>query len=285
MPQKALVSSLPSGLNVVNMYRKETRNRGDIASAPSHYFPELRARPLELTGWKRTNENSLASWMSVFNNADLIIVGGGGLLEFEKHRDSIEFVMANAKAKKVIWGAGHNLMSAGSWAAIKPRYKMDYSGFDLVGVRDDGHSFDWVPCASCMSPALDKKYAIEKEFVYFVNKGLGDFEKYIPAGVDPAEVVFNFDGTTEEIIAELAKGETVVTSSFHGAYWAQLLGRKVIAIPTSSKFYDMRFPVPLSHPRDWRRYIKLARRYPEALKASREANIAFANKVIQLVKP
>jgi hypothetical protein len=71
-----------------------------------------------------------------------------------------------------------------------------------------------------------------------------------------------------------------VTSSSHGAYWATLLGRKVVGIPTSSKFYSLHHPVPLSHPADWQRFMKLARSYPDALEECRAANRTFFTKVM-----
>jgi exopolysaccharide biosynthesis predicted pyruvyltransferase EpsI len=91
--------------------------------------------------------------------------------------------------------------------------------------------------------------------------------------------MFNLKTSVEAVAAFLGSAETVVTSSYHGAYWASLLGRRVVGIPTSSKFYGLKHAIPLCTIEDWPRFEKLARSYPEALDDCRSANIAFAEKV------
>ena len=54
---------------------------------------------------------------------------------------------------------------------------------------------------------------------------------------------------TEQFVGSGAK---VVTNSYHGAYWAMLLGRKVVlAAPYSSKFHHYRHPPEISEDRSW----------------------------------
>ena len=45
----------------------------------------------------------------------------------------------------------------------------------------------------------------------------------------------------EEFLCNIAQYENVVTNTYHGAYWAILLGCKVILQPWSSKFNDLGF--------------------------------------------
>jgi exopolysaccharide biosynthesis predicted pyruvyltransferase EpsI len=134
-----------------------------------------------------------------------------------------------------------------------------------------------------MHPSFDQKYDITEEFVFFANLGSKDSKLYIPTDIDQDLVVSNMKSPMEEIIGKLAAGETVVTSSYHGAYWATLLGRKVVGIPTSSKFYDLRHPIPICHRSDWRRYTNLARSYDGALEECRAANLSFYERVMNLV--
>ena len=254
---------------------------GDQRSAPLNYFDiSERQRTMEITGWKREDEKMRLKWMEQFSLAAGIIYGGGGLMEFEKYESSLRFVADNKK-KTVIWGAGHNTANA-SWAQLKPRFKMDYSGFGLIGCRDFGYedkSFEWVPCASCMHTAFDKEYSVDKEIAFFGNSGMKGFEKFIPEGISESAIMFNIKQPIEDVISFLASAETIVSSSYHGVYWASLLGKKVVGVPTSSKFYGLKHPIPICAASDWQRYRKLATAYPEALFECRQANIKFSEKV------
>lgn len=266
---------------ILNIHRRDTPNRGDLASGPHNYFADQ--HPLEISGWKSADKKKREKWFSEYDSADLIVLGGGGLLEFPKYEDSVRFVGSLPGKKKVIWGAGHNVSGLTGWSRLKPVYSSDYADYSLVGVRDFGHQYEWVPCASCMDSAFDKSYEITEEFVFFANMGSKDSVSYIPEEVDRSEVVGNLKTPMSDIIAELAKAETVITSSYHGAYWATLLGRKVVGIPTSSKFYDLRHPIPICHRTDWRRYLNLARSYDGALEECRAANTSFHERVMNLI--
>lgn len=266
---------------IVNVHRKETPNVGDLRSAPLGYFDiSPNQRLLEISGWRREDAEDRKRWLDVFYEAKGVIYGGGGLMEFEKYESSLNFVAENKK-KCVIWGAGHNSVKS-SWAHLKPRFVMDYSGYGLIGCRDDGYDnigFEWVPCASCMHEAFDAKYEVTREVVFFGNSGMKGFERFVPDGFSDDDIMFNMKLPVEEIITFLASAETVVTSSYHGVYWATLLGKKVVGIPTSSKFYGVRHALPICSAEDWKRYSKIARSYPDALAECRQANIAFADKV------
>jgi hypothetical protein len=271
---------------IVNLHRKDTPNRGDVAAAPGLYldWPGHEIRVAEITGWKYKEEARRDHWLDLVSRADMVIVGGGGLLEFDKHRDSMEFVAA-LNAKKVIWGAGYNGSPDLSWLKMRPTFSADYSHFDLVGVRDAGHDLEWVPCASCLSPAFDavRDVAVETEFAFFANMAVPSLKEYLPEGVDPSLVVSNFKTPLIDILTTFAKAETVVTTSYHGAFWGTLLGRKVVAIPTNAKFYGLKHPVPLADRSDWRRFVPLSRTYPDALAECRAVTNAFADRALALL--
>jgi hypothetical protein len=52
----------------------------------------------------------------------------------------------------------------------------------------------------------------------------------------PEPHMTNVDGTIEESVRFLASGRSIITSSYHGAYWGMLLGRRVHVISWGSKF-------------------------------------------------
>jgi hypothetical protein len=147
--------------------------------------------------------------------------------------------------------------------------------FDLLGVRDHGREALLpgalhVPCASCMLPQFDRTWPVTREVVGFVNA-----DPRIRAPRLPGLPVLANDGPLDEVIAWLASAEVVVTNSCHGAYWATLLGRRLVCIPYSSKFHGFKFPPALAPDGDWQARIAEARSHPEALEDSRAANRAF----------
>lgn len=239
---------------------------------------------MEITGWNREDEKKRDNWLHFIQASKGIIVGGGGLMEFPKHRPSLDFIGSLGKPA-VIWGAGTNSTQA-SWTMLRPRFASDYSRFSLIGCRDYGYEdkdFVWVPCASCMHPIFDREHEIKRELVFFGNAGMPGYSSFVPVNLQDDAIKFNMKTSIEAVVEFLGSAETVVTSSYHGAYWAMLLGRKVIGIPTSSKFYGFKHAIPLCAIDDWQRFAKLAVRHGEALEECRAANLDFAARVSELL--
>jgi hypothetical protein len=94
----------------------------------------------------------------------------------------------------------------------------------------------------------------------------------------------NLNKSFENVISILAEAEVVLTSSYHAAYWAILLGRRVVVVPWSTKFLQFRWPVEFAFDLDGvSNAIKNSRKFPDALEESRTANIAFAHDVSKLI--
>lgn len=153
-------------------------------------------------------------------------------------------------------------------------------GYDLFGMREYVDPKHYVPCPSCMSGLFDRQYTIRHEAVLFANASDNIRLRY------PFAVIGlpRFDNTAslERILDFLGSAETVVTNSFHGAYWATLLGRRVVCVPYSSKFHHMKFPPAMSRDgADWRTLE--TRTYPEALEDCRAVNRAFYNRVMEAI--
>jgi hypothetical protein len=269
---------------VVTLNRRITKNAGDLSSGPAQYFPDYANAPqAELTNWNHKTIGERKKWLEKVSAADLVIVGGGGLLEWDKYQPSFDVIRFLNK-KAVIWGAGQNYDTLETWADIKRPYVRDYSHFKLVGIRDYGFEHEYIPDASCLSPLFDKyrKKKPKKEFAFQANRGTAAHTRFMPAGVPDSDIIGNTFIEMEQILDHFSAAETIVTSSFHGAYWGLLLNRKVIALAMSSKIYSMKYPVPIAHGSDWQRFIPVARAYPEALEESRSINRAFAERVFNL---
>jgi hypothetical protein len=108
---------------------------------------------------------------------------------------------------------------------------------DLYFTRDLMMGFDVVPCASCMHPVFDEEHVPTRKVVRYSAARRVD----VSNGEDPH--MTNEDGDIETAVRFLGSAEKVITSSYHGAFWAELLGREVEMVPWGSKF----FYLPLSN--------------------------------------
>jgi len=185
--------------------------------------------------------------------ADAYIVGGGGAPRTMKYP---------LPGVKIAWGIGTTHRSG------------QFADFDLVGSRDKDHPefAEWVPCASCMSPLFDEEYEVKHGKVF-----------YSPSAPDRPDCMTNQGRPMEQVIEFLGSGEVVVTDSYHGAYWATLLGKiTVIVNPHSAKFYQYKHqPVVIE---DGTNPPITPYVFPAALQECRNANIRFNAKVQDCIR-
>jgi len=259
------VSALSAGHTrpIVNYYRcASCFNLGDAFASPLRYFVfpgEVIFRDIHDTA-RQTILGDLQ-----YN----IIVGGGGILLPQWHH-KIEMLADRHRAKLVFWGGGVNEHHKKSSAL--PEH---LQSFDLVGVRDFGLGYEWVPCPSCMHPAFDKPREITRPVVVYHHHQFP-----VPLNCFPSACNCNQD--FEGVLDLLGSAEAIVTSSYHGAYWGILLGRKVAAFPFSSKFHYLKHQIPLCSPSSWAGALRSAPVYGEALAECRAANMRFSMQVRDL---
>jgi len=194
--------------------------------------------------------------------AEVIIYGGGTMaVEASSHARS-------RSGLKVAWGIGHT-----ERGRLGRHVDPDYSAFDLAGSRDwgVGGKVRWVPCASCLSPLFDQEYPITREVAFYGHRLLSPLSGPDSLNNDCMDMA--------KVIAHLASAVTIVTSSYHGVYWATLLGREVVALPYGSKFFSMRHQPTFVDEYDG----QPGRSYPEALDECRAANRDFFNSLNDLV--
>ena len=191
---------------VLNLHLTNSGNVGDEYCAPYHYF--------DIPQRGHINDET--------DSETIVIYGGGAIANGAiRHREQ------NSIKTSIVWGVGSTKRGVYS---EPPQTKFD--GFSLVGVRDyTNKNHEWVPCASCMSPLFDDIPDPIQTAVYYGH-----------ASLSPMGEFNNNHMNFAEVIRHLSKGETVVTSSYHGAYWASLMGRKVVCLPFGSKFYGLKHP-------------------------------------------
>ena len=255
-----------SNSNFSHVHRADKTNCGDWWSLPANYF-------------------TFPCHDNVFDISDLgpeveisgnVIVGGGGLIGPGFYQ--LEKILRNSRASVIGWGIGNNMIDdkLSDFVSTFPDFPSYISMFKLLGVRDDVEGLRWVPCVSCMHPAFSKKYNVNHDVVVFEHKRIS-----INIGAFPT--MTNEGSDIDSIISFLASGDTVITNSYHGAYWATLLGKKCVAIPFSSKFNRMRHSPVLSKINDWKESMRISRIYPDALSECRKANVDFYKSVVDVV--
>lgn len=191
-------------------------NHGDRASVPQQYFAEYKDCPV-------IGLDDIAA----LPKEQPVILGGGGILAFP------EFIAKTARERPtIIWGAGLNNQLPFDPPPVVEALTM----CALVGIRDRKFAgkfgFDYVPCASCMHP----EFRFRKHAMRDILRYQHAWREAIPGSGD---VISNMDPSIShyDAIAEISNSWTVITNSFHGAYWAQLAGRRVILWRTG----DLRF--------------------------------------------
>lgn len=186
----------------------------------------------------------------------------------------------NSTAPRIVWGAGHNEETNKRMKGFAyPHWMVD---FDLVGIRDYGQAYNWTPCASCMHPAFDKHYKVKNDIIVFEHKK--QLLKPTAYGSSPIPRFVNSGNNMEQTIELLGSANTIVTNSYHGAYWGTLLGKKVIVLePWSSKFYGLKHkPFMVNKGLGWESGVEEAQQYPDALQECRLKTKEFWSQVRQL---
>lgn len=253
---------------IVNIYRKNTTNTGDKYSTPTKYFDFL--KDIETLDFTELPIEEFKKYIS----GKVVILGGGGFIEQEYFKDYIR-ALIEADTKMLIgWGVGHNIHGVSD---------VLYSSFDYdkkfatLGVRDSVPGMNWVPCSSCMHPAFDKKYEIKNEIVIYEHKN------FPLRGINLDVPKMKNSDTFEDIIEFLGSAEIVITNSYHGAYWATLLGRRVVVVqPFASKFFSFKHPLVVANNFDVKK-IENIPIYPDALKECRNTNIEFSKSVRSII--
>lgn len=274
---QAVLNAEQQNNDVINIHRIDKGNVGDYYCAPHLYFDELKGKKLDIFDFKSTNEQIAKNWINkVSNNA--LIIGGGGLLNrgsFEKQMKLFQQLSTKGK-KTVLWGVGHNSKNKHEFGDISS-YNIDATKFGLVGVRDFSMKENWVPCVSCMHSIFDRTFEETQETGIIYHKKTVKNKQLL-------KKLQNYSSTSnttnlEDMISFIGKSNTIVTDSYHAMYWSILLGKKVVAIPNSSKFFDFKYQPIISSFKEFEKDLHKAKSYSGVLEECREVNIKFADKV------
>jgi len=208
---------------IYEFHRKHRGNAGDFYCNPSRYFDfNPTSVPIQLQRNPR---------YTVTDAKDkTVIIGGGGLIH-PTFTEDINQIVRQQPAKLIVWGIGSN------YDVNKDRGYPDWiDKADMLGLRDYNAGVgEYLPCATCMNPSFDNTYKVTHDKVYYLHASKEKPNVDAPVLTNKAKDIYR-------IISFLASGETVVTNSYHGAYWAMLLGRNVQVVPWSTKFTTFKYP-------------------------------------------
>ncbi len=232
---------------------KNTPNTGDQVCTPYLYFDFPNAEHFHID--------------DKIPDCKVAVYGGGAIEPYLRVHRIHDFV--NAK-KKVSWAIGT------SRSGTKDHGEL-VNDLDICSVRElNREGGDYVPCVSCMSSLFDQKFEVDQEVVFYKHA------KKTKEGTLEGLPQMSNRAPFDEVIEFLGRSQTVVTNSFHGVYWATLLGKKVVCIPFSSKFYGFKYPPAYAKWSTWEKQVQKAVSHNEALEDCRKLNVSFYERVISL---
>lgn len=283
--------------HLLNYHVRHSINIGDWFSSPLLYF--------DFPGFQTEAKDIDDLPQEKLQNQHLIL-GGGGLL-FPRFLEGIQHLKNyREQGQYIFWGVGQQSYKDPSLTFAQFDYRPYVESVDLLGIRDYGVGLNWVPCVSCMHQEFDRPRVPQHEVVVFSHK---KFRIQVPG----LPTLTNESMDFRTVLDFLGSGETILTSSFHGAYWGTLLGRKVIAFPFTSKFYGLKH-LPVLYPvkkwkqksyklslfgktlyqstdpnwfecemDDWRSWLSEGQNYPSSLQECRDRNQDFYQQVLDLL--
>lgn len=252
-------------MKVVFKHIRASRNLGDSLCSPYDHLPDLRDR----------YDSSVHDLDDKTPRADAVIFGGGKIMgSLAKKLTSSDL----AARHRIAWG-----VSTVQTLRFSLKYRNSYRKMTLVGSRDWGDTrFPFAPCASCMSPVFDGNYKEKHDVVAYLHHWRAP-----KMGIKVPEGIPTLDNTAAsfgEVINFIGSGSTVVSNSYHGVFWGLLLGKRVLCIPFSNKFYNFRVKPGYARPGTWLESLKDAKGSDEMMGLCRDATESFKARAIDLIE-
>ena len=211
--------------------RIDRDNIGDVACCPLSYYSEYFLQYNVLR-----HDLDYIDW-GVVERGDIVILGGGGVLNVTPSFNIAINKLLDRCDTVIGWSVGHNTHNH-RWGRSEDFEGIDYARFALIAIRDFNHpsGLEWLPCPSGLAPELATRAATKRRFGYIAHKDLA------PAFASAEHIDNSFN--LADIADYMAGSETVVTYSYHMAYWAQLMGRAVVVVDKfSDKFDYFKYPI------------------------------------------
>ena len=237
----------------VFVYGAKTNYLGDKASCPMRYFHF----PGE--NWIMDIKQFRHETPPIFGLGNRVnfILGGGGVLRL-KNFEAIKRISRLAKEYNgfsAIWSIGRNRKYKNSiqYPVGEIADAKCLESYDFVGARDFSVCTPYLPCSSCMIDSLQKhknSFPKHKVVIYshYLQRPILAQEDQAYPHINNMECDFS---KADDHLSFIASGETVVTNSYHGAFWAMLMCRNVIVIPTSNRFEFFKYKPRMASYDNW----------------------------------
>lgn len=248
-----------------------TDNVGDIHCGPEYYLKKSGINAeIILHDLESIDE-------TVIRREDIVIIGGGGLIDFSDKWNGTINKCIRLSDHVVIWGAGYNK----HYANEDITESIEFEKIRLIGIRDYIDKNTYVPCVSCMLPHFDLNYTVKRKIGVAKHK---DFSQNIPGEFLKYDSITN-TASLESVVRFIGESEYIATNTYHMYYWATLLKKKVVLFGEfSSKFDSLRYP-PVRYSGILEEDLKKAVVYENALEESREINRAYLIKIRDSMLP
>lgn len=193
--------------------------------------------PLEYYYWFFKNYNVIRHDIgsvdyNEIDRDDVVILGGGGLFNvLEPFNQAINRVLSLCD-HVIAWSCGFNTHNEKMPSDIDPT-PIDFDKFMLTTIRDYDHpsGIDYLPCPSVKALIIDKDRKPLRKYGILYHRNLSEINQL------PFDSISNNESITR-INDFILDSEAIVTNSYHGAYWASLLERKVIVVNKFSSKFD-----------------------------------------------
>jgi hypothetical protein len=252
------------------------KNAGDFWSTPLKYynFEKYNIEHIHFMDIWEALQNESNQEQGLIKNS-LVVIGGGGLITTEGNflQQTTEFLVQNNKV--IFWGVGSNTFE-------KPSYNiLSHPNVILSGIRDIVYGIDieYLPCVSCKHSVFDRNFES--------TDYLGAIEHpRHPIDVNNIYKITN-ETSIDDIINFIGTKEIILSSTYHGIYWSQLLNKKVLYFKTTdkvnSKIINMKHRVPICTNSNYLNKIDQISKSDNMLAESRKLNDNFYFKVIELL--
>lgn len=209
-------------------------NPGDWWATPKHYFPQF----------KHATVGHINEFNESVGEVDVLVYGGGDLLSSgnNKYRKWLKKNINLHQPKKLVaWGLGLNpgFVRMNGVSLLKE--------FDFLGIRNPSLArdefnkdhvaslgqYEYVPCASCLHEVFDNNDAeIKFDTGIIHHKNWPINNRWIRRAIEGQNYaqIFNSPNDIETVVNFIKSCDKIITSSYHGAYWAMLLGKKTLVV-------------------------------------------------------
>lgn len=261
-------------------------NLGDWISSPYYYFIDFFSRYTCIL-----HSDWAVLWHEIEED-DIVIFGGGGLLDNSDALNAVLNKLLDKCNNVVIWGAGtHKYSKDNIFKKTSATIPINFDKAALCGIRDYEHPYNlpFVPCVSCMHPA----FSVDRDSIN-IQRTVGTIRSALENSFAVSGITSSISNAEPigTVVNYILSSNIILVSSYHGAFWSLLLGRKAI-LPASrlgvDKYKYFRYPVGFYEGSkfDESELLRIASEIPEHpdfLAEARALNIRFFKKVRDLVE-